>query len=58
MGRKRKSAPRPSYKHVVDNIINMLQKEEEDMGEQVHSYNEWLQVLSGELKERYIDDKG
>lgn len=39
------------YKHIVDNVIKILQKEEKDAGEKVHSYKEWLDLLQGELKD-------
>ena len=39
------------YKHFVDNVIKILQKEEKDSGEKVHSYEEWLELLQGELKD-------
>ena len=38
------------YKHIVENVIKLLQKEEKDNGEYVHSYDEWLELLQGELK--------
>jgi hypothetical protein len=39
------------YKHIVDNVIKILQKEEKENNEKVHSYEEWLELLQGELKD-------
>ena len=39
------------YKHIVDNVIKILQKEEKENNEKVHSYEEWLEWLQGELKD-------
>ena len=39
------------YKHIVDNVIKILQREEKDNNEEVHSYEEWLELLQGELKD-------
>lgn len=40
-----------SYKHIVENIIKTLQREERENNEEVHSYDEWLELLKGELKD-------
>ena len=39
------------YKHIVENIIKLLQREEKESGEPVHSYEEWIELLQGELKD-------
>ena len=39
------------YKHIVDNVIKILQREEKEAKEEVHSYKEWLELLQGELKD-------
>ena len=39
------------YKHIVDNVTKILQKEEKEAKEEVHSYEEWLELLQGELKD-------
>ena len=39
------------YKHIVENVIKILQKEEEESGDEVHSYEEWLELLQGEVKD-------
>lgn len=39
------------YKHIVDNVIKILQKEEKEAKEKVHSYKEWLELLQGELED-------
>lgn len=38
-----------SYKHIVDNIIKILQSTEKKNDEDVHSYEEWLELLQGDL---------
>lgn len=38
------------YKHIVENVIKILQKEEIDNGDEMHSYEEWLELLQGEIK--------
>ena len=40
-----------SYKHIVENVIKILQKEEKENNEKVHSYEEWVELLHGELKD-------
>ena len=40
-----------SYKHIVENVIKILQKEEKENNEKVHSYEEWVELLQGELKD-------
>lgn len=39
------------YKHIVENVIKILQNEERERGEYVHSYEEWIELLQGELKD-------
>ena len=39
------------YKHIVENVIKILQKQEEENGELVHSYEEWIELLKGDLKD-------
>ena len=39
------------YKHIVENVIRILQKDEEEKGEEVHSYEEWIELLQGDLKD-------
>ena len=39
------------YKHIVENVIKILQKEEEENGEKIHSYEEWIEMLQGDLKD-------
>ena len=45
------SRSKVKYKHIVDNVIKILQKEEKENNEKVHSYKEWLELLQGELKD-------
>ena len=40
-----------SYKHIVENVIKILQREEKENNEKVHSYEEWVELLQGELKD-------
>lgn len=47
----RKKRTNISYKHIVKNIIRLLQKEEEENGEEIHSYDEWLELLGGDLRD-------
>lgn len=42
------------YKHIVENIIKLLQKEEAENGEEVHSYDEWLEMLQGDLEDEIV----
>ena len=39
------------YKHIVENVIKILQKEEEENEEELHSYEEWIELLQGEVKD-------
>lgn len=45
------SRSKVKYKHIVDNVIKILQREEKENNEKVHSYEEWLELLQGELKD-------
>ncbi len=40
-----------SYKHIVENVVKILQREEKENNEKVHSYEEWVELLQGELKD-------
>lgn len=47
---KRKKRNNISYEHIANNAIELFQRMEKESGEKVHSYNEWLNLLKGELK--------
>ena len=39
------------YKKIAENAIKLFQKMEVENEDRVHSYEEWLELLQGELKE-------
>lgn len=39
------------YEKIALNVIKILQKEEADNNENVHTVDEWLEVLQGDLKD-------
>ena len=39
------------YKRIVENVIKILQKEEKENGDKVHSYDEWIELLQKDLVE-------
>lgn len=45
------SRSKVKYKHIAENAIKLFQKMEKEEDNEVHSYEEWLALLEGELKE-------
>lgn len=40
-----------NYEKIALNVIKILQKEEEENNESVHTTDEWLELLQGDLKD-------
>lgn len=46
------------YEKIVLNVIKILQKEEADNSEEIHTVDEWLELLQRDLKdEEVLSDK-
>ena len=39
------------YEKIVLNVIKILQKEETENNESVHTIDEWIELLQGDLKD-------